>query len=179
VLNQSLSAKLSQGRGRWLLACLWISVTAWGLGLGGKLFEFVVVISAWAANPPASLALLPYGPRYPLNPGDFFQPLSALLVIGTVGSLIAGWPTTRNYKIWLWLPFVALLIIWAATPTLFWPMIRDLYGASTGKRRLAEAAVQALVNKWLWYDWIRTFFIALGFVCALHALSTHHRATRA
>ena len=179
MLTQSTLPKLSRPRGRWLLACLWISVTAWGVGLGAKLFEFVVVISAWAANPPASLVLLPYGPRYPLNPGDFFQPLSALLVIGTVGSLIAGWPTTRNYKIWLWLPVIFLLIIWAATPTLFWPMIYDLYGASTGTRPLAEAATQALVNKWLWYDGSLTFFIALGFACALHAISTQHRATGA
>lgn len=179
MLTQSDLAKLSPKRARWLNACLWVSVTAWGVGLGGKLFEFVVVISAWAANPPASLMLLPYGPRYPLNPGDFFQPLSVLLVIGTVGSLIAGWQTPPKYKLWLWLPLAILLIIWAATPTLFWPMIYDLYGTSTGKRPLPEAAVQALVNQWIWYDWIRTAFIAMGLGCALHAISTQHRTTGA
>lgn len=175
----SLHASLSHRRANWLLVCLWISAVAWGVGLGGKLFELTVVITAWAADPPASLALLPYGPRYPLNPGDFFQPLSALLVVGAVGSLIAGWPTAPTYKLWLWLPFIALLIIWAATPTLFWPMIRDLYYASTGKQPLGEVAAKALVAKWLWYDWIRTFLSGVGFACALHALSRHHSTTGA
>jgi hypothetical protein len=172
----SSSSTLSSSRSRWLIAFLWVSAIAWGLGLGAKLFELLVVISAWAANPPASLSLLPYGPRYPFNPGDFFQPLSGLLVIGTIGSLVAGWRTPPSYKVWLWLPLLALLVIWVATPTLFWPMIRDLYGASTGTRPLGEGPAQALVNKWLLYDWVRTAFIAAGYACALHALATNHRA---
>ncbi len=58
-------------------------------------------------------------------------------------------------------------------------MIRDLYYASTGKQPLTEAAARALVQRWLWYDWIRTFFIAAGFASALQALSAHHRTTGA
>lgn len=179
MLNDLHLPKLSSRRSRWLTACLWISVTAWGVGLGGKLFEFLIVISAWAADPPASLALLPYGPRYPHDPGDFYQPLSALLVVGTIGSLIAGWRSARNYKALLLLPLVSLIFIWVATPTIFWPMIYDLYGAGTGKRPLAGAATHALINRWLWYDWIRTMFIALGFAGSLHAISIQHRATGA
>ena len=57
---------------RWLTVFLWIAVMAWGVGLGAKLFEFTVVISAWAADPPASLTLMPYGPGHPYDPGDFF-----------------------------------------------------------------------------------------------------------
>ena len=53
---------------------LWFSVLCWGIGLGAKLFDLIVVAAAWGAAPPASLALMPYGPRYPINPGDFFQP---------------------------------------------------------------------------------------------------------
>src|SRR5205823_14102065 len=112
----------------------------------------------------------------PFNPGDFFQPLSALLVIGTLGALISGWSTSRQYRAWLWASLVALLVIWLATPTLFWPMIRDLYGASTGSRPLTEAAAQSLVGQWIAYDWIRAAFIAVGFACAVRAISTVHRA---
>ena len=53
---------------------LWLSIFGWGVGLGAKLFDLIVLAGAWSAAPPASLSLLPYGPRYPLNPGDFFQP---------------------------------------------------------------------------------------------------------
>jgi hypothetical protein len=128
------------------------------------------------ANPPASFSLLPYGPRGPFNPGDFFQPLSALLVIGTLGALLTGWRTSRTYRAWLWASLITLLAIWLATPTLFWPMIRDLYAASTGSRPLTEAAAQSLAAQWIAYDWIRAAFIAVGFVCVVRAISTIHRA---
>ena len=163
-------------RVRWLVIFLWASVFAWGVGLGAKLFELVVLIPAWSANPPASLSLLPYGPRWPFNPGAFFQPLSLLLVLGTLGALISGWKTSRTYKAWLWASLISLLVIWVATPTVFWPMIRDLYGASTGARPLTEAAAKSLAAQWIVYDWIRTAFIAVGFVCAIRAISTLDRA---
>lgn len=158
---------------------LWVSVSAWAIGFGAKLFELVVLIPAWAANPPTSLSLLPYGPRWPNDPGDFFQPLSALLVIGTVGALVSGWHTLRSYKRWLWASLISLVVIWLATPTLFWPMIYDLYGASTGSRPLTEAAVRTLAARWIVYDWVREAVIAVGFVCAVRAISTIDRAHRA
>jgi hypothetical protein len=160
----------------WLVVFLWTTVVGCGVGLGAKLFEFTVVISAWAADPPASLSLLPYGPRYPRNPGDFFLPLSILLLIGTVGALICGRKALPGYKIWLWMPFASLLVIWLATPTLFWPMIGDLYHAGTGSRPLEALAAQSLVNRWLVLDWLRTAFIAVGFVSAIHAVGSRHRA---
>jgi len=161
---------------RWLIVFLWISVAAWGIGLGAKLFEFTVVISAWAADPPASLSLMPYGPRYPNDPGDFFLPLSILLLIGTVGGLVCGRKTLRSYKPWLWVPLASLLVIWLATPTLFWPMIRDLYHAGTGARPLEASAAQGLVGRWLVLDWLRTVFIAVGFGSSIQALGSSHRA---
>jgi len=155
---------------------LWISVAAWGIGLGAKLFEFTVVISAWAADPPASLSLMPYGPRYPNDPGDFFLPLSILLLIGIVGALVCGRTTLRSYKPWLWVPFVSLLVIWLATPTLYWPMIRDLYHAGTGAQPLEASAAKSLVNQWLVLDWLRTALIAVGFGSSIQAVSSSHRA---
>ncbi len=155
---------------------LWVSVFAWGIGLGAKLFELIVLISAWAANPPESLSLLPYGPRWPFNPGDFFQPASVLLVVGTVGALVSGWNTVRTYKAWLWASAFILLIIWIVTPTIFWPMIRELYGASTGSKPLTEVAARSLAGRWVLYDWGRAALSAAGFVCSIRAISTTHRA---
>ena len=162
--------------GRWLGIFLWISVTAWAIGLGAKLFELVVLIPAWSAHPPDSFSLLPYGPRWPFNPGDFFQPLSALLVVGTVGALIAGWRSVRSYKRWLWLSVASLVLIWAATPTLFWPMIEALYFASTGAKPLGEVAATQLANQWILFDWIREALIAIGFVASVRAISTQSQA---
>jgi len=161
---------------RYLVVFLWLSVVAWGVGLGAKLFEFTVVISAWSADPPASLALMPYGPSYPYDPGDFFLPLSILLLIGSAGALVCARNALRSYKIWLWVSLASLLVIWLATPTLFWPMIADLYYAGTASRPLEASAAQTLVNRWLVLDWLRTALIALGFVSAIQVISLRYRA---
>ena len=163
-------------RQRWLLLSLWLAVSAWGIGLGAKLFELTVLIHAWAAIPPQSFSLLPYGPRWPNNPGDFFQPLSAVLVLACIGTLVAGWQTTTSFKRLLWVPLVILIVIWAATPTIFWPMIQELYWASTGKHPLDTQAATALANKWILYDWFRTIFIAAGFSASLYSMSKQSNA---
>lgn len=158
-------------RGAWLTVFLWINLIAWGIALGGKLFEFVVVIPAWAANPPGSLSLMPYGPRYPLDPGDFYQPLGAIALVGSVGSVICGWRTPGPYRALLWVPFGVFLLVAAVTPTLFWPMIRELYRAGTGAAPLSESAAHALVNRWIWFDSIRTALTLPVLVSIARALS--------
>lgn len=150
---------------------LWFSVLGWGIGLGAKLFDLIVVASAWGAAPPTSLGLMPYGPHYPINPGDFFQPLSALMVMGIVGALISGWKTPLEYRIWLWVPVIAFLIIWIFTPTVFWPMIRELYGVGSGKIVRNDAELIMLVRRWMIWDWLRVALIATGFVSSVRAIS--------
>lgn len=61
-------------RERLTRAFLWFSVIGGSIGLGGKLFDLLIVAGAWSANPPASFNLHPYGPRFPLNPGDSSSP---------------------------------------------------------------------------------------------------------
>jgi hypothetical protein len=155
-----------------LLQCfLWISVIGWGIGLGAKLFDLIIVAGAWGASPPASLALMPYGPRYPMNPGDFFQPLSLLMLAGMLGALITGWKTRFEYRFWLWLPVIMFLLIWIFTPTVFWPMIHELYGAGSGKIAISNADAIHLVRRWFIWDWARVAMIAVGFVSSVRSIS--------
>jgi hypothetical protein len=150
---------------------LWLSVVGWGIGLGGKLFDLIIVAGAWSAAPPASFSLLPYGPRFPLNPGDFFQPLSALMVVWVLGALISGWKTRFEYRVWLWLPVIGFLVIWILTPTVFWPMIRELYGTATGRIMRNDAEAILLARPWIIWDWARVVMIAVGFVSSIRAIS--------
>ncbi len=78
-------------RPRWTRLFLWMAVLGWGIGLGAKLFDLRVLASAWGRSAPGSLALYPYGKNWPVNPGTFFQPFSAPMVIGIVEALISGW----------------------------------------------------------------------------------------
>ena len=114
---------------------------------------------------------MPYGPHYPLNPGDFFQPLSALMVVGILGALISGWKTPLQYRVWLWVPVITFVIIWIFTPTVFWPMIRELYGAGSGKIVRSDAELRLLVRRWMIWDWLRVAVIATGFVSLVRAIS--------
>jgi hypothetical protein len=157
---------------------LWLSVVGWGIGLGGKLFDILVVAGAWGASPPGSLALLPYGPRFPMNPGDFFQPLSIVMAVSVVAALICGWKAPRQLRLWLWLPVIMFLIIWAITPTVFWPMIRELYRSSIGKISHTDAELVQLVHRWMVWDWFRTSLIAVGFLASVRAVSLAGTANR-
>jgi hypothetical protein len=150
---------------------LWISVLGWGIGLGAKLFDLLVVAGAWGAAPPASFALLPYGPHYPLNPGTFFQPLSAVMALGIIGALISGWRAPIRLRFWLWLGVIMFLLIWAITPTVFWPMINQQYGIATGKIVASDAEAIRLTRQWVAWDWFRVGLIAVGFIASVRALS--------
>ena len=158
-------------RERLTRAFLWFSVIGWGIGLGGKLFDLLILAGAWGAAPPASLALLPYGPHFPRNPGDFFQPLSLVMVAGILGALISGWKTRFGYRVWLWLPVITFLIIWMFTPTVFWPMINELYGAASGKLIRSDVELIHLVRRWIIWDWWRVVMIAVGFFSSIRAIS--------
>ena len=150
---------------------LWFSVLGWGIGLGAKLFDLMVMAGAWGAAPPASLALMPYGPRYPMDPGGFFQPLSALMLVGIVGALISGWRTPLEYRMWLWVPVIAFITIWICTPTVFWPMILELYGAGSGRIKRSDTELVLLVRRWMIWDWFRVALIAAGFLSSVRAIS--------
>lgn len=150
---------------------LWLSVMSWGIGLGAKLFDLLVLASAWGAAAPASLVFYPYGRRWPIDPGNFFQPLSALILIASLGALISGWKTDSKYRLWLWVPLIAFVLIWIATPTIFWPMITELYRVANGRIVEDGAHVAGLVHRWFVYDWLRVAVIAVGFLSSLRAIS--------
>ncbi len=156
-------------------AFLWVAVTGWGVGLGAKLFDLLVLAGAYSAAPPGSLALMPYGPQFPIDPGDFFQPLSLPILIGSIGALISGWKTPLQYRVWLWVPVIMSLIIWIFTPTIFWPMIGELYGAASGKLVRSEAELIHLARRWVIWDWFRVAVIAVGFASSVRAISIHPR----
>ncbi len=150
---------------------LWYLILGSAIGLGAKIFDLVVVAGAWGAAPPASLALMPYGPHYPVDPGTFFQPLSVLMLVGILGALISGWKTPWEYRIWLVVPVITFTLIWIFTPTVFWPMIIDLYRAGTGKVPQTDAVLLHTVRRWMIWDWSRVVAIAIGFVASVKAIS--------
>ena len=111
---------------------LWISVLAWGILLGGKLFDHVVLVGAWSASPPESLKLLPYGSSYPVDTGEYFFPSSVALLVCSFGVLITGWKTPLTYRVWLFLPAAMLFVTLVFTIYWFWPANRALWHVAKG-----------------------------------------------
>ena len=93
------------------------------------------------------------------------------MVVGILGALISGWKTRFEYRVWLWLPVIAFLVLWIFTPTVFWPMIRELYGAASGKIVRSDAELILLARRWIILDWMRVVGIAVGFISSIRAIS--------
>ena len=80
----------------------------------------------------------------------------------------------RLTRMFLWLSILATgvgLGIWIFTPTVFWPMIRELYGVGRGRIVESDAQVMRLVRRWVIYDWLRVVAIALAFLSSVRAIS--------
>jgi hypothetical protein len=150
---------------------LWLSVIASSMGLGAKAFDLMVLATAWGAAPPESLTLMPYGPRYTLDPGDFFIPISILLLVGYFGALISGWRNAGNYRVALVVPVIMIMIMAAITPTVFWPMIRELYGAGIGRGDADAAHLAAVVQRWFVLDILRTCLVAVSLTCHVYLIN--------
>ncbi len=103
-------------------AFLWLAVLVGGPLLGAKLFDLLVLASAWSAHPPASLLMMPYGKAWPVDTGVFFIPFSAAMVIAGFGALVAGWRTPWHFRWMLCLPSVGILLLLILTVVAFWPM---------------------------------------------------------
>jgi hypothetical protein len=152
---------------------LWLSVLAWGTLIGAKLYDLVVLAGAWSAAPPESLTLLPYGPRFPVDPGRFFAPVSLTTVLAAFGALISGWNTPWRYRAWLVVSALSILAVWIFTVVAFWPRNGMLYaGASHAVLSTTERAeLVRQVQLWITYDWCRIAMMAAGFVSAVRAIS--------
>lgn len=160
-------------RARLTRVFLWISVLAWGVLVGGKLFDLRVLVGAWSASPPNSLSLLPYGPRFPVDTGAYFFPSSVALLVCAFGGLIAGWNTPGRFRILLAIPAVMLLVTLVFTVLWFWPANAALWAVARDAPNALRDPVEIveLVRRWVRYDWLRVAVGMTGFVCSVRAIS--------
>ncbi len=152
---------------------LWLATLVGGPLLGAKLFDLLVLAGAWSANPPASLAMMPYGKAWPVDTGLFFIPFSAMMLIAGFGALVTGWRTPWRYRWLLCLPSVGILALLILTVAAFWPMNASLYyhGIGSPKDTITDAQSVAMTRVWVTLDWLRVAGAAAAFVAPLRALT--------
>jgi Domain of unknown function (DUF1772) len=152
---------------------LWVSVFAWGILLGSKLFDLRVLAGAWSASPPESLSLLPYGSHYPVDTGQYFFPISAPLLVCSLATLIAGWRTPPSYRVWLVLSPLMMVAIFMFTVLWFWPHNHALWLVATGAPDAVRDRTEIIrmARQWVSYDWLRVAMMVVGFVSAIRTIS--------
>ncbi len=150
---------------------LWISVLGWGIALGAKLFDLIVVTGAWCSAPPRSLAFLPFGPSVRVGAGQFFLPVTFVVVTGAIGALIAGRATPVDYRIWLWSSAAPIAGLWLVTIPVMWPLNAALQTARRAGGAADRAKAIRAVRWWVVCDWIRVVLIGAGFAAAIRAVS--------
>ena len=154
-------------------AFLWLAALAGGPLLGAKLFDLLVLVQAWSANPPQSLAMMPYGKAWPIDTGAFFIPFSAAMLVASFGALVAGWKTPWRYRWLLCLPSIGILSLLVLTVLAFWPMNAALFYHGIGSPRdsITDAQSIAMTRLWVRLDWVRVAGATAAFVAALRALT--------
>lgn len=149
-------------------AFCWLLMSSWAIVLGAKIFDLLVLGCAWGANPPKSFDFLPYGKAFPIDPGNFFQPLSALILLSGIACLATGWKSPARPL--LLISMGSFIVIWILTPTVFWPMIGELWEIHRGRLSRTDAESLALVHRWFVWDSGRIGLIGIGFVYSVRAL---------
>lgn len=141
--------------------------------VGAKLFDLLVLAGAWSADPPDSLAMMPYGEHWPVDTGVFFIPFSAAMLIASFGALIAGWKTPWRYRWLLCVPSIGILALLVLTVTAFWPMNAALWyhGIGSSRDTITDAESIAMAQRWVRLDWLRVTGAAAAFVAALRSLT--------
>ncbi len=91
------------------------------------------------------------------------------MLIGIVGALISGWKSGE--RVWLLVPVITSVVIWAITPTIFWPMISEMWSIHKARISRSEVEVLALARRWMIWDSIRAGLIAIAFLSSLRALA--------
>jgi hypothetical protein len=154
-------------------AFLWVAVLVSGPIVGAKLFDLVVLAGAWSADPPRSLAMMPYGAAWPVDTGVFFIPFSAALLIASFGALVAGWRTPWRYRWLLCIPSLGVFALLVLTVVAFWPMNAALWYHATRSPNdtLTDAQSIEMARLWVQLDWLRVAGGAAAFVAALRALT--------
>lgn len=152
---------------------LWLAVLVGGPLVGAKLFDLLVLAGAWSANPPQSLAMMPYGKAWPVDTGAFFIPFSAAMLIAGFGALTAGWTTPWRYRWLLCIPSLGILLLLVLTVVSFWPMNAALFyhGMGSSKDTITDAQSIEMARRWVALDWVRVAGATAAFVAGLRALT--------
>jgi hypothetical protein len=154
-------------RNRVLNLLLWYAVFAWGIWLGGTLYQMLVVVPMWSESPPESLRAFVLGTAYNRTIYHFFgPPFIAARVVPIVIALALAWHLPAH-RVLLAVTAVCVAAIVIFTLAYIYPINAVLFEQAGGQRSAADIA--AIVRTWIWADRMRFCVGVVAFVALLKA----------
>ena len=154
-------------RNQALNVLLWYAIFAWGIWLGGPLFQMLVVVPMWSASPPESLRTFLQGTEYNRTVYHFFgPPFIAARIVPLIIALAVAWHLPKH-RVALGVAAVGVVAIVIFTLAYIYPINAVLFEQAGGDR--SAAAITAMVRTWIWADRIRFGVGVVAFVAILRA----------
>lgn len=147
---------------------LWIAVIAWGIWLGGLIYEMVVIMPLWSANLPQSVIEWNSRPDFVVNPTRFYIPTVITLILSSSLAMVLNWKSS-NHRIWLILSSICAISVFVFTIIYFFPKNDVLFRYQNVG--LSGEEITAIANAWVRGNWIRVGMMIVGFFAALKAFS--------
>jgi len=148
---------------------LWFAAIWWGIWFGGQLFNALMVVPFFSADPPGSLGL--WGQMRHSYVADFFVLFNPLLIAIALGtSLLVGWKVYGDGRKWAIVSIIAA--VFSTVLVLGWmaPTINSLVSATDPTMSLSE--VRTRLYRWTVANWIRLIIEFYGFAASLLALTS-------
>ena len=149
-------------------ACLWFAVIWWGIWFGGQLFNALMVVPYFSANPPQSLA--EWAQLSATSLADFFLIFNPIwIVIALAVSLGLGWTSYGESRGWALGSLVAGVVSVLILEGWMSPTLARLMDPQDVTVSMVE--VQTTLYRWTIANWGRIVIEFDGFVCAALALA--------
>lgn len=146
---------------------LWYAIFAWGIWLGGTVYQMVVVVPMWSAAPPESVRAFVQGTDYNRTIFHFFgPPFMAARLIPTFIALALAWHLPKH-RLALGVAVVCLTATVIFTLTYVYPINAVLFEQAGGEHSAIE--IVEMVRTWIWADRIRFGVGVVAFVAILRA----------
>jgi hypothetical protein len=149
-------------------ACLWFAAVWWGIWFGGQLFNALMVVPYFSANPPQSLA--EWALLSSASVADFFLIFNPIwMVIALALSLALGWTSYgegRGFALGSLVAGVISVVILGAWMV---PTLAGLMNPQDATISMIE--FRTTLYRWTVANWGRIVIDFDGFVCAVLAIS--------
>ncbi len=146
---------------------LWYSLFAWGIWLGGTLYQMLVVVPMWSASLPGSLRAFLQGTEYNRLIYHFFgPPFIAARTIPTFIALALAWNLPKH-RLALGIAVGCVVAIVTFTLGYIYSINAILFEQAGGDHSSIEIA--AMGNTWIWADRIRFCVGVVAFTAMLRA----------